>query len=295
MRLKTLDIGSVGTEDVFGNLADIEFVAFDTETTGLSPVSSRLVEISGVKFKLGVDAAEVFSSLINPQCYIPREATRVHGITNEMVESAPTVKEVVPNFFSWINVRNTVLLAHNASFDLGFLRVAANALQSPLPNKYVIDTLRLSRKLVSDVPNHQLATIVRHLGLPSGGYHRALADSYHVRNLLARLVENYSLRYWQDISDLNGLLRMRQEQHSGETPVQVQNFVQVINAAISENRPVSFRYNGLRSRARRVKPQAVVENKGNFYLTAFCYHFEAERTFRLDKMSEVKLMAAAGR
>jgi DNA polymerase III alpha subunit (gram-positive type) len=211
-----------------------------------------------------------------------------------MVESAPTMNEVIPRFFSWINVRNTVLLAHNAPFDLGFLRVAATVLQSALPNKYVIDTLRLSRRLLTDVPNHQLGTIVRHLGLPSDGYHRALADSYHVRNLLISLVENYSLRYWQDISDLNGLLRMQPEQ-SGETPAPVQNFVQVINAAISENRPVSFRYNGLRSRARRVKPQVVIENKGNFYLTAFCYHFEAERTFRVDKMSEVKLMTAAGR
>jgi DNA polymerase III epsilon subunit family exonuclease len=294
--LKTLDIGSVEIGEAFSRLEDIDFVAFDTETTGLSPVSSKLVEISGVKFKLGVEAAEVFSSLINPQCLIPREATRVHGITNDMVRTAPTMKDVVPQFFSWVNVRNTVLLAHNAPFDLGFLRTAANVLQCPVPDKYVIDTLRLSRRLIDDVPNHQLGTIVRHLGLPSGGYHRALADSYHVRNLLVSLVEIHSLRYWHDISDLKGLLRMKQEPQSAEqTPAPVQNFVQVINAAISENRPVSFRYNGLRSRARRVKPQAVIENRGNFYLTAFCLHFEAERTFRLDKMSEVKLMAAASR
>jgi DNA polymerase III epsilon subunit family exonuclease len=294
--LKILDIGSVGTEDAFGELSDIEFVAFDTETTGLSPVSSRLVEISGVKFKLGVDAVEVFSTLINPRCLIPREATRVHGITNEMVESAPPVEDVLPGFFSWINKRNTALIAHNAPFDLGFVKVAANIMQAPVPNKYVIDTLRLSRKLLSKaVPNHQLGTLVNHFNLPSGGYHRALADSYHVRNLVNILVDEYSLRYWQDLSDLGALLQLNQQEQSGETPAQVQNFVHVINTAITDDKPVSFRYNGMRSRPRRVKPQAVVQNNGLFYLTAFCYYFEAERTFRLDKMSEVKLVKAAAR
>src|SRR5438552_1923649 len=101
-------------------LADLTFVAFDTETTGLSPLASRLVELSGVKFAFDGTVVSTFSTLIDPQSDIPPEATRVHGITDDMVVGQPTCAEAVPQFFAWANGPDVVLAAHNAQFDISF-------------------------------------------------------------------------------------------------------------------------------------------------------------------------------
>ncbi|HEY9679796.1 MAG TPA: exonuclease domain-containing protein [Drouetiella sp.] len=287
--MNTLNTERVSFVDAYHDLLDIEFVSFDTETTGLSPIAARLVELSGVKFKLGDDRVETFSALIDPECEIPPEASAVHGITQAMVTGCPTFAEVVPQFFSWINNERAVLVAHNAPFDIGFLRVAIAKLKMNMPTHYVIDTLSLSRQLLNDAPNHQLGTLVQFLELEEGGYHRALADSHHVRNVLAKLTKTQeTLKHWKDFCDLYSVLKFDDE---GEVEFQVPEFVQealdLINLAIDDDSAVAFRYNGL-GRERKVKPQAVIQNRGIHYLTAYCFHFAAERTFRLDRMSKLR-------
>lgn len=287
--MNTLNTERVSIVDAYNDLLDIEFVSFDTETTGLSPIAARLVELSGVKFRLGDDRLETFSQLINPECDIPYEATAVHGISQEMVANCPKFSQVVPEFFEWINNDQAVLVAHNAPFDVGFLRVAFAKLKLDLPGHYVLDTLTLSRQLLTDAPNHQLGTIVQFLELEQGGYHRALADSHHVRNILRKLTQTHeSLKGWKDLCNLYSVLKLDEEvEFQAPAPAFIQEFIDMINLAIDAESAVAFRYNSL-GRERKVKPQALIQNRGIYYLTAYCFHFAAERTFRLDRMSNLR-------
>ncbi len=144
-------------------LDQIVFVAFDTETTGLSPVTSRLVELCGVKFTADGQDISTFRALIDPEVRIPAAATGVHGITDQMVRGMPKYEAVVPEFIEWCSDseswsplskgkhREPVLLAHNASFDVSFLEVALCKLRQTVPANTVLDTLSLSRALIKDV------------------------------------------------------------------------------------------------------------------------------------------------
>jgi DNA polymerase III epsilon subunit family exonuclease len=105
-------------------LTDITFVAFDTETTGLFPIRHRLVEIGAVHFRLDDHELATFEQLIDPQIPIPREVQQVHGITDTMVRGQSTVEQVLPRFIEFLGPCDTILLAHNAPFDLGFLAIA---------------------------------------------------------------------------------------------------------------------------------------------------------------------------
>ncbi len=173
-------------------LNQLVFVSFDTETTGLSPGKSRIVELSGVKFKSSGAVLSTFTRLINPEMEIPPEATALHGITSDMLFGQPRDLDVIPEFLEWAT-EDAVLVAHNASFDVSFLQEVFLRLNNNIPallvsSMPVLDTLSLARELIPKSPNHQLGTLVKFMSLPPGTYHRALADSYHVKNLLCKLL-----------------------------------------------------------------------------------------------------------
>ena len=279
------------------DLFDIEFVAFDTETTGLSPIVARLVELSGVKFKLGGAECHTFSSLINPECSIPPEVTNVHGITDEMVADAPVAAEVIPQFIEWIGSHETVLVAHNAPFDVSFLQTAMLKLGLEMPANIVVDTLPLARRLLKDAPNHRLQTLVEYLQLEADGYHRALADSHHVKNILGKVAcEEFNLTSWDAMKALGCTFAFNRDSESQngwfEPDPEVIRQAQLIRDAIAAGVAISFVYQGARRQKRKVTPTAVLQNKGNFYLTGNCHRVREERTFRVDKMFEVELLKA---
>jgi DNA polymerase-3 subunit alpha (Gram-positive type) len=101
---------------------DDEFIVFDIETTGLSAVNCKITEIGGVKIRRG-EVLERFNSFVNPECPIPPEIVKLTGITDEMVADADTIDKVLPRFFEFVGDR--LLIAHNADFDTGFIRYAA--------------------------------------------------------------------------------------------------------------------------------------------------------------------------
>jgi DNA polymerase III epsilon subunit family exonuclease len=274
-------------------LSDIEFVAFDTETTGLSPVVAKLVELSGVKFKYDGEIVSTFSTLIDPGTDIPREASTIHGITNKMVKGQPSCSEAIPEFIHWAGP-SPVLAAHNAKFDLGFLEVALSRIPLEPPTFPVIDTLALSRRLVPAAPNHQLKTLAEHLGFQSGEYHRALADSHHVRNLLLKLFAIApDVQTWQDfgkittihqLSDLSSAaLKMLDRMPAG---------FEQLREAISSGSLLNMTYQGFgSSSARMVTPRSIHTWRGNVYLTAYCHSACEERTFRVDKIRNFQTVA----
>jgi DNA polymerase-3 subunit epsilon len=185
-------------------LSEVEFVAFDLETTGLSPVACRIVEVGAIRFRLDGKELGCVDQLVDPQCPIPAAVTRIHGITNAMVRGKPTLDGLLPEFQSILGGPETVLLAHNARFDLGFLSCAMSRLGVPPPAHTVIDTLKLSRACLRGLFSHRLETVAVHLKLTDREDHRALSDSRLVMGLFQRIVaDNPRLETVEDLFRLS--------------------------------------------------------------------------------------------
>lgn len=156
------------------NLNETSFVSMDLETTGFRPPWARIVEIGAVRFQ-GDRVVEQFQMLVNPECGIPPDATRVHGISDGMVRGQPTIREALPEFLAFAGA--SPLIIHNASFDLRFLchdmaHCGFGDWSAP-----VVDTLRLARRTFPRLGGHSLDALVRCLRIPETNAHRALADS----------------------------------------------------------------------------------------------------------------------
>lgn len=146
------------------------FVAIDVETTGFSPILNELIEISAIKYN-GREKLETFTTLIKPENPIPLNITILTGISNEMVVNAPKVQEVMPKLIEFVG--DNPIVAHNASFDVGFLQHYSN--NSFSQNK-IIDTVVLSRRMNPFLPNHKLGTVAKYMGITDDGFHRAEFD-----------------------------------------------------------------------------------------------------------------------
>jgi len=161
-------------------IAETTFVAFDLETTGLNPHADRIVEVAAVRFR-GAEVLGTRSWLVHPGIPVPEDAREVHGIGDEMLADAPSFPPVYGEFLEF--VKGSVLLAHNAPFDVGFLRAEAVRRGASLPDNPVLDTLPLARSWFPGQPSYRLGRLVESLSLPQGTYHRALADSEHLMHL----------------------------------------------------------------------------------------------------------------
>lgn len=162
------------------------FVAFDVETTGVSPKRERIVEIGAVKYQ-GSVIIEEFESLINPLMPIPAILTAtVHGISDKMVEKAPTIAEILPKLMKFIG--NSPIIAHNADFDIRFLNVALATIGYPAFSNGIKDTVKISRKAFPGLKQYNLKFLTETLGLVSN-CHRALADARACGELYLRCLE----------------------------------------------------------------------------------------------------------
>lgn len=164
---------------------DGEFCVFDLETTGLSRISDKITEIGAVIVKNG-EIVDTYNSLVNPQMPLSEENIAITGITNEMVQDARTIEEVLPEFLSFIGDR--ILVAHNANFDTGFIRRECRALGYEFNYTY-LDTLGLSRFVNSELKKHKLDIIAKHLKVGDFEHHRALADAETTGKILIAMFD----------------------------------------------------------------------------------------------------------
>ncbi len=195
----TLDIVS-GERDA--SLSD-PFIVFDLETTGLSPVSDDIIEIGAVKVQNG-KIVDSFSEFVNPNRNIPANITELTGITDAMVEDAEDITKILPSFMEFAG--KGVLVAHNASFDMSFLREACRKQNISL-NNTVLDTLELSRAMFPELNKHKLNVVAKHLGVSLEKHHRACDDAAAAGGILLKCFEiikkDYSV---SGIKELNTVL-----------------------------------------------------------------------------------------
>jgi DNA polymerase-3 subunit epsilon len=190
-------------------LADVAFCVVDLETTGGSPKEDSITEIGAVKVCRG-EVAGTFHSLVAPGCPVPVFVRMLTGITDELLEDAPPIEAVLPSFLEF--ARTTVLVAHNARFDISFLNAALRrAGYDPLCNR-VLDTAALARKLLAgEVPNRRLETLARHLRCAHQPSHRAFADALATVDVLHALIERVAGFGVTTLEDFAAMSRTRMD------------------------------------------------------------------------------------
>jgi DNA polymerase-3 subunit epsilon len=182
----------------------MRFIAFDLETTGTLPGVDKIVEIGAVRFVNGeVDA--VFSTLVDPLRSIPAGATRVNGITDDMVVGKPKIEELLEPLSEFC--ADDHLIAHNAVFDYGFLNADYVRHEKRTPRGVVLDSYPMAKKVYPGLANYKLGTLVQHLGIEAKGFHRAEADATYVAHLLLKMIEKISgsQMNWPPIENLVAL------------------------------------------------------------------------------------------
>jgi len=168
-------------------LRGADLVVIDVETTGWLDDEAGITEIGAVKLSAG-EPVDEFSTLVNPGVPIPDHITALTGITDAMVRDAPVISEALPRFLDFAN--GSVIAAHNAPFDIGFLAAACHSCGMNWPARTVIDTAVLSRMVLGpdDVPDHKLSTLASHFAAKTEPCHRALADAKATMDVLTGLL-----------------------------------------------------------------------------------------------------------
>lgn len=277
------------SQDSFSEIwKSYSYVFFDIETTGAWPVGNEICELALIKVKEG-EITKTWSSLIKPKRIISNEIIAIHGITNEMVQDAPSIEDVigeVKNFFD-----HSLAVAHHAPFDLGFLAWEFEKASIPFPHLPCLCTSLLSRSLIPESPNHKLQTLIPFLHLKQGAAHRAYDDTYACYELflkcLERLGDPISLSKvlsaqkkklnWNDFSILNIMNQTR---------------IQAIFDALIKKRDIEFVYQAgtFVGKPRRATPIGIVRNPDGDYLYAFCHLDKSNKRFYLNKISESTLL-----
>ena len=232
---------------------DDEIVVFDIETTGLSNRTCKIIEIGAVKVKNGevIDTMDIF---VDPECEIPEEITKLTSITQEMVTGAPKEEEAVRAFLDFADGR--FLVAHNANFDVGFIRVAAERHGIPFNNTF-LDTVGLSKYVNPELKNHKLDTIAKFYKLDDFHHHRASDDAAILAEILFVMIERLKN---EGIGNFANMVETMSEKSD---PLKLPSYHMIMFAKNSEGlknlyKLISFSYLNYYKRNPRM-PKSVVE------------------------------------
>ena len=161
------------------------YVVFDIETTGLSHEYDEIIELAALRVR-GGKIIDKFITLVKPKNPVDEFIVELTGITNEMLNNAPDIKDVFPDFIDFVG--NDIMIAHNANFDINFVYDFASLFEIPFSNDFV-DTYRFSRKINTNIKNHKLKTLVREFSIQTKGLHRAESDAMVTHSLYNSFLE----------------------------------------------------------------------------------------------------------
>ena len=194
------DTNEIVTGDVSKTLQE-EFVVFDIETTGFSPVKNCIIEIGAVKV-VGGEIVDHFSTFVNPKTPIPFEIEKLTGIRDDMVMDAPVIEEIMPKFLEFCG--EAVLVAHNANFDMSFIKENVSRLGFDKQFTYV-DTLGTARVLLPNQSKHTLDAVSKTLGISLENHHRAVDDAEATAQIFVKFIPMLEKEGVTTLKDINRL------------------------------------------------------------------------------------------
>lgn len=244
-------------------LSELTYTAFDTETTGAYPLDSEICEIAAVKWRYG-QVVDTFQTLVKPQQVISDFIIGIHGITNEMVANSPAITDVIANFHRFIS--DSVLIAHHAPFDLGFVAYEFEKKSLSLPTLPALCSSLLTRKIFPESPNHKLQTLIDFFGIEKGTAHRALDDSKACLKVFLKIAEKVGWdKTFEDILKIQ-VTRLEWKNFSLYS-LQDTSIGHALVSSIENKRDLELSYR-TSSDHRVVKPIGVVRNPQGDYLVA---------------------------
>lgn len=182
-----------------GQMLDDTYVVFDLETTGFSPIKDKIIEIGAVKVERG-KITERFSTFVNPKVPIPFQITQLTSITDQMVMDAPDIETVLPKFLAFVG--DAVLVAHNASFDVGFIEQNCRY-QDIIPDFTSVDTVAMARILLPTLSKFKLNVVANALHISLENHHRAVDDAGATAEIFVKFVEMLRDRNVDSLRKLN--------------------------------------------------------------------------------------------
>ena len=280
------------TTDIFNDATDwrnLTIIGFDTETTGKYPLTAEICEIAAVKWKAG-KVVDTYQTLLKPSRPMGAEVIGIHGITNEMVESAPLIGEKIEEFHDFI--QGSLLVAHHAPFDLGFISIEIENAGLQLPRHPVLCSSLLARSLFPESANHRLQTLIQFFNIEQGIAHRALDDAKACLEVALRCLE-------KSISaDGESLLSHALKAQGGAltwprfamTQLQNQGIAPILIRACTEEGVIDMVYqSGSKpGGVRRVQPLGLVRSLDGDFLVAYDQKDQRSKRYFLDKITSVE-------
>ena len=264
-------------------LQEQSFVAFDTETTGIWAPAHRIVEIAAVKFRLGGGPEVSFQTLVNPLRKIPHEVIEIHGITNEMVADAPEAPAALQQFLAFCGT-DSILVAHNAIFDISFVACELERAQMIRPPAVILDTIDIFQRLHPELESYSLLSVASALGIAQVQEHRALADAELVRQLMLHAAPK--LPPMSTAEELSRHFTVFSFDHWQENEVELPAEFAALQTAIVAGKRVRLEYRtpSQDPSIRIIQPRQVYGLGSRVYIYGFCERSHEDRTFRLDRI-----------
>ena len=263
-------------------------IVLDLETTGLSPLTDKIIEIGAIK--VCPNEIKSFSELINPEIEITDRSKSIHGISDEMVKNKPKIIEVLPNFLKFIE--NLPLIAHNAKFDLGFIVYNIHKNRLDFPNNQVYCSCQFSRKALSHMNKHNLGNLIDQLGISIGCQHRALDDSIAALSVFAQGLIQMKER---------NITKKDQEDHFKQSfqfnvldfksynIFNIPDHLSALVDAIENQKTIEIIYGGgsIKNKFRPIKPLGILPMPSGTVLYAECLITNINKSFSLQKILEI--------
>lgn len=275
--------------DLYARLKSSRLVAFDTETTGLWAPSHRIVEIGAVAFEIDSDRTRTFASLVKPEIPIPDEVIGIHGITNDMVTDAPGIEDALIAFLEFCE-KDSVLIAHNAPFDISFVRCELDRIGMAIPGNHIVDTADIYRILFPVLKSYSLEGLSHHFELGSNQTHRALDDAQWVRMLIQKAWDELSTR--PDANEICKRFAIYSIADWNYQPKELPDKFKPLQKAIEDGHTINLEYvnSAGKSSSRTVRPLRIYQMASKCYLTGHCELANAERTFRFDRITKYEVI-----
>lgn len=260
-------------------------VAFDLETTGLSPLIDRIIEIGAIK--IGPDRkSSFFQTLVRPQIKIPPHTTAIHGITNDMVRDAPLIGPALASFESFCS--GLPLVAHNAKFDIGFLAFSAHKSNSPIEEHEIYCSCHFSRKILKEMPNHRLATLSRELNISLENHHRAGDDAMASMRIYIKCLERLKKSNKLPLFSTSLLCHSSQFRKEVELEISPHLLPLVEKAQAQEVVGIIYKGGSMKNQLRPIRPVSLLPMPGGNILYALCMVSNTYKSFALNKIVKVE-------
>jgi len=265
------------------------FVAFDTETTGMWAITHRIVEIGAVKFQPGKEKCETFQALINPERPIPEEVIEIHGITDAMVADQETVSPVLKRFIEFCG-NDTILIAHNALFDISFISCELERKNMSFGDNVIIDTVDIAHRFFPNLSSYSLLSLSKYFEIAEYQNHRALADALLVWKIFSEMLKKFPPV--KNITEFKKLLTTYTMSQWKIEQRELPDEYHLITRAVNNNLALEIVYagSGKAGQVRIIHPSSILCMGEVFYINAYCEKAKAERTFRLDRIESFKLV-----